>query len=77
MTDPRVRSIKACHMSLFPTMGSLTEAVEMIEAKVPMPANEIFSLLMTYQNTLLNEIQQDMESQHIRQRGKPELRRIK
>lgn len=41
-------------MSLFPTMGSLKEVVDYSESKLPITdKNELFTLLMTYHNTLL------------------------
>ena len=46
-------------MSLFPTMGSLQEVVELAESKMPITSrNELFSLLMIFQNTLLKELKQ-------------------
>jgi hypothetical protein len=49
--------IKAVEQSLFPTLGSLNEAVELAESKVPVNCkNEMHSLLMTYHNTLLKEV---------------------
>jgi len=49
--------IRAVTMSLFPTLGSLQEAVELAESKIPViNKNEMFSLLMTYHNTLLKEL---------------------
>lgn len=45
------------HMSLFPTMNSTLEAVQYIEAQVPVrTSNEMFALVMMYHNTLLKEI---------------------
>ena len=47
-------------MSLYPTMESLQEVVELAESKMPITSrNELFSLLMTFQNTLLKEIEQE------------------
>ena len=47
-------SLRAVPMSLFPTMGSLQEVVELAESKMPITnRNEMFSLLMIYHNTLL------------------------
>lgn len=50
--------LRAVHMALFPTLGSLQEVVDFAESKLPITdKNEMFSLLMTYHNTLLKEIQ--------------------
>lgn len=50
--------LRAVHMGLFPTLGSLQEVVDFAESKLPITdKNEMFSLLMTYHNTLLKEIQ--------------------
>lgn len=47
----------ARRMSLYPAMDSVTEAIKFIEAQVPVQsANEMFSLLMMFQNTLLKEL---------------------
>jgi hypothetical protein len=41
-------------MGLFPTMGSLQEVIDFADSKLPiMDKNDLFSLLMTYHNTLL------------------------
>lgn len=46
--------ILAVPMTLFPTLGSLQEVVDFADSKLPITdKNEIFSLLMTYHNTLL------------------------
>ena len=50
-------ALRAVPMNLFPTMGSLQEVVELAESKIPITnRNELFSLLMTFQNTLLQEL---------------------
>lgn len=42
---------------LFPTLGSLNQVIELAESKLPITdKNELFSLLMTYQNTLIKEM---------------------
>lgn len=46
-------SIKACHMSLYPTKDSLLEAVECIESQEPYTKEDLFPLLMMYHNTLI------------------------
>lgn len=49
--DPPLRAVP---MTVFPTLGSLNEVVELGESKLPIKdKNELFSLLMTYHNTLL------------------------
>ena len=46
--------LRAVPMALFPTLGSLQEVVDFAESKLPITdKNELFSLLMTYHNTLL------------------------
>lgn len=46
-------------MTLFPTMGSLQEVVDLAESKMPITSrNELVSLLMTYHNTILKELKQ-------------------
>jgi hypothetical protein len=42
---------------LFPTMGSLQEVVEVAESKLPITSkNVLYSLLMSYHNTLLETL---------------------
>lgn len=49
--------IPARHLPLFPTMGSLQEVVDLAESRLPvMTRNEVVSLLKTYHNTLLAQI---------------------
>jgi hypothetical protein len=49
--------LRAVHMGLFPTLGSLQEVVDFSESKLPITdKNEMFSLLMTYHNTLLKQV---------------------
>ena len=44
-------------MNLFPTLDSLQEAVNLAESKVPVVSrNEMYSLLMTYHNSLLKAL---------------------
>lgn len=46
-------------MPVFPTLGSINEVVELAESKLPITSqNEMFSLLMTFQNTLLKQLNQ-------------------
>lgn len=49
--------LRAVPMSVFPTFGSLQDVVDFAESKLPIEdKNDLFSLLMTYHNTLLSEI---------------------
>lgn len=49
--------IKPIPMSLYPTLGSLAEVVAMADAKLPVShRNEMFAILMTFQNTLLKQL---------------------
>lgn len=44
-------------MALFPTLGSLQEVVDLADSKLPITdRNEMFSLLMSYHNTLLKQL---------------------
>lgn len=50
----RQPALRPVPMGVFPTMGSLQECVEYADSKLPITdKNELFSLLMTYHNTLL------------------------
>ena len=47
--------LRAVHMGLFPTLGSLQEVVDLADSKLPITSrNEVISLLMIMQNTLLS-----------------------
>lgn len=49
--------LRAVPMNLFPSMNSLDEVVELAKSKLPMEShNEIHTLLMTYHNSLLNQL---------------------
>jgi hypothetical protein len=53
-------SIRTVPMNLFPTLGSLQEVVDLAESKVPVTSrNEMYSLLMTYHNSLLKVIEDE------------------
>lgn len=55
--DMTVQDIENMEMSLYPAMNSTTEAIKYIESQVPVEtANEMFSLIMMYHNTLLKEL---------------------
>lgn len=48
--------LRAVPMSLFPTAGTLNEVIDLGESRLPITnQNELFSLLMTYHNTLLKQ----------------------
>lgn len=51
--------IRVVEMSLFPTLNSIQEVIELAESKLPVTSkNEMYSLLMTFQNTLLKNIKE-------------------
>ena len=58
--SPAIRAVEKVrpeHMSLYPTMDSVTEAISFIEQQAPLSTpNEIFSALMVYHNTLLKQL---------------------
>jgi hypothetical protein len=55
--NPFKPPIKPVPMPVFPTLGSLQEVVDLAHSLVPIQnRNEVTSLLMTYHNTLLNEL---------------------
>ena len=59
LTDktPTVPAIKAQNMSLFPTLDSLQDVIELGESKLPITnKTDLFILLMVYNNTLLKEL---------------------
>lgn len=46
-------------MTLYPTMNSIAEVVALADSKIPVVhRNEMFSILMTFQNTLLQQIKE-------------------
>lgn len=46
--------LRAVPMSVFPTLGSLQDVLDLAESKLPITdRNELFSLLFSYHNTLL------------------------
>jgi hypothetical protein len=50
--------LRAVAMPLFPTLGSLQEVLNFADSKLPITTkNDITTLLMTYHNTLLRQIQ--------------------
>lgn len=56
--------IRAVPMELFPTMGSIQDVVDYAESKLPITdKNDMFSLLMTMQNTVLKTVR-DQQDEH-------------
>ena len=54
--QPKTVSIQS--MTLYPTLDSLQEVIELANSKLPViTQNEMYSLLMTFQNTLLKELE--------------------
>jgi hypothetical protein len=50
-TQPHLRAVP---MTLFPTLGSLQEVIDMADSQLPLASkNTVISILMTYHNTLL------------------------
>ena len=44
---------------LYPTLGSTQEVIDLCNSRIPITSrNELYSLLMTFQNTLLKEVNQ-------------------
>lgn len=53
-TQPQLRAVP---MSLFPTAGTLNEVVDLGNSRLPITnPNELLSLLATYHNTLLKQV---------------------
>ena len=51
-------SLKPVPMTLYPTMNSLQEVVNLATSRIPVVhQNEMVSILMTYQNTLLKQLE--------------------
>ena len=51
-------SLKPVPMTLYPTMGSLQEVVNLATSRIPVVhQNEMVSILMTFQNTLLKQLE--------------------
>ena len=56
-TNSPPATLRAVPMTLFPTMGTLQEVVDLGESKLPITdKNGLFTLLMAYQNTLLQQV---------------------
>ena len=57
ISQPVQPHIRAVHMGLFPTLGSLQEVLELADSRLPITnRNELNSLLFTYHNTLLKTL---------------------
>lgn len=57
---PALSVVLPMHMSLYPTMDTMVDAITYIEAQVPVvERNDMFSLLMCYHNTLLKTLRED------------------
>lgn len=60
MNQPMLSVVLPMHMSLYPTMDTMVEAIKYIEAQVPVvEGNDMFSLLMIYHNTLIKTLKDD------------------
>ena len=54
MNGRKDASLRTQPMSLFPTLSSEQEAIELMESKLPIVSkNELYALLMTFRNTVL------------------------
>ena len=54
MLGDKQAHVPALPMSLYPTMESIQEVIALAESKLPITdSNEMYSLLMTFQNTLI------------------------
>ena len=51
-------ALRAVHQGLFPTFDSLQAVIAYAESRLPLAQkNELYSLFMTYQNTLLKQLE--------------------
>lgn len=54
MLEGKQDALRALPMGLYPTMESIQEVINLAESKLPITdSNEMYSLLMTFQNTLI------------------------
>jgi len=52
--------IEPIHQSLYPSLGSLSSALEYLGSQLPIhQPNQLKTVLMTYQNTLLKELEKE------------------
>ena len=57
MPNEQPKTVSVGPMTLFPTMGNLQEVIALANSKIPIGnKNEVYSILMTYHNTLLQEL---------------------
>ena len=55
-------ALRAVSMPLFPTLGSIQEVMDLAESKLPITSkNEITSLLLIMQNTVLKVLSQQYQ----------------
>ena len=58
-------TVRPEHMSLYPTMDTIPEAIAFIEQQAPLKTpNEIFSALMLYHNSLLKQLTDSGQLKH-------------
>lgn len=58
-------TLQVMHMSLYPTLSSLQDVVALADSKIPITdKNELFTLLMTFQNTLLKTLHEQATFTH-------------
>lgn len=54
MLEDKQDALRALSMGIYPTMESIQEVINLAESKLPITdSNEMYSLLMTMQNTLI------------------------
>lgn len=57
MPNAQPKTVGTEPMTLYPTLGSLQEVVALANSKIPIGnKNEVYAILMTYHNTLLQEL---------------------
>ena len=61
-THEPVLPITTQPMNLFPTMNNCDEVIHLAKSRLPLKSiNEVYSLLMIYHNTLLNQLKLEEE----------------
>lgn len=54
MLEGKQDALRVLSMGIYPTMESIQEVIALAESKLPITdSNEMYSLLMTFQNTLI------------------------
>ena len=54
MPEGKQDALRVLSMGIYPTMESIQEVIALAESKLPITdSNEMYSLLMTFQNTLI------------------------